>query len=115
MVESKKGAYTPTTQAIITSLTKHDPAVSEALKNVFFNDVPSKVAKWHALFADPLFYPKQNMSLDEMRAIAYKRLKKVADAKLFSIYDFVNDPKNLLTAHEMLSLCDGALATKFTV
>ena len=55
------------------------------------------------------------MSLDEQRAIAYKRLKKVADAKLFSIYDFVNDPKNLLTAHEMLSYCDGSLATKFTV
>jgi acyl-CoA oxidase len=47
--------------------------------------------------------------------MAYKRLKKVADAKLFSIYDFINDPKNLLTAHEMLSYADGALATKFTV
>ena len=55
------------------------------------------------------------MTLDEMRAIAYKRLKKVADSKLFSIYDFVNDPKNLLTAHEMLSYIDGSLSTKFTV
>jgi len=55
------------------------------------------------------------MSLDQQRDIAFKRLKKVADAKLFSIYDFENDPKNLLTAHEMLSYVDGALATKFTV
>jgi hypothetical protein len=55
------------------------------------------------------------MTLNEMRDIAFKRLKKVADAKLFSIYDFVNDPKNLLTAHEMLSYVDGSLATKFTV
>lgn len=50
-----------------------------------------------------------------MRELAYKRLKKVADAKLFSVYDFQNDPKNLLTAHEMLAQADGALATKFTV
>lgn len=39
----------------------------------------------------------------------------MADSKLFSIFDFVNDPKNLLTAHEMLSWVDGSLATKFTV
>ncbi len=47
--------------------------------------------------------------------MAYARLKKVADAKLFSIFDFDNDPKNLITAHEMLSWVDGALSTKFTV
>jgi len=42
-------------------------------------------------------------------------LKKVSDHKLFSIFDFNNDPKNLLTAHEMLGYTDGSLATKFTV
>lgn len=50
-----------------------------------------------------------------MRALAYKRLKKVSDAKLFSIFNFENDPKNLFTAHEMLGYVDGSLATKFTV
>ena len=50
-----------------------------------------------------------------MRELAYKRLKKVADARLFSVYDFQNDPKNLLTAHELLAQAAGALATKFTV
>jgi acyl-CoA oxidase len=42
-------------------------------------------------------------------------LKKDADAKLFSIYDFERDLKNLLTAHEMLFYVDGSLVTKFTV
>jgi len=39
----------------------------------------------------------------------------VSEHKLFSIFDFNNDPKNLLTAHEMLGYTDGSLATKFTV
>ena len=62
-----------------------------------------------------MFYPKQNISLDEQRELAYKRLKKVTDSKLVSIFDFDNDPKNILTAHEMLGMVDGSLATKFTV
>lgn len=113
--ESKKEKYTPATIAVMDKLRQCDDQVVEALKPVFFNDNPDKVAKWHNLFKDPVFFPKQNMTLDEQRDIAYKRLKKVADAKLFSIYDFINEPKNLLTAHEMLCLADGALVTKFTV
>lgn len=114
-MSSSKERYTEATAGIINQLKQCDDAVVLKLKNVLFNDNPEKVAKWHALFKDPVFYPKQYMTLDEQRDIAYKRLKKVADSKLFSIYDFINNPKNLLTAHEMLSCCDGVLATKFTV
>jgi hypothetical protein len=39
--------------------------VVAALKPVFFNDKPEKVDKWYALFKDPIFYPKQHMTLDE--------------------------------------------------
>jgi acyl-CoA oxidase len=67
------------------------------------------------LFKDPIFFPKQNLSLDEQRDLAFRRLKKVSEAKLFSIWDFERDPKNLLTAHEMLAYVDGSLAIKFTV
>jgi acyl-CoA oxidase len=67
------------------------------------------------LFKDPAFFPIYDTPLDAHRALAYQRLKKVSEAKLFSIYDFDNDPKNLFTAHEMLGLVDGSLATKFTV
>jgi len=55
------------------------------------------------------------LSLDEDRDLAYKRIKAVADSKLFSIFDFDNDPINLFTAHEMLGQVNGSLATKFTV
>jgi len=39
----------------------------------------------------------------------------VCDEKLVSIFDFQNDPKNIFTAHEMLGVVNGSLATKFTV
>jgi acyl-CoA oxidase len=104
-----------TTKAIMQQLRQSDEQTAKKLKALFFNDNPDKVTKWHKLFHDPIFYPKQDMPLDEQRAIAYKRLKKVADSGLFSIYDFVKDPKNLLTAHEMLSYVDGSMSTKFTV
>lgn len=67
------------------------------------------------MFEDPIFRPQFNLSLDAQRDLAYKRLKKVHDSKLFSIFDFENDKKNVFTAHEMLGMIDGSLATKFTV
>ncbi len=96
-------------------LRAYDPEIKEQLQKALLNDNPAKIEKWKKLFEDPIFFPKQDITLDEKRALAYKRLKKVSDAKLFSIYDFVNDPKNLFTAHEMLGQVDGSLATKFTV
>ena len=115
MAENSNKVQAPTTQHIITQLKKFDQTSSDRLKQLLFNDDPKKVEKWHELFKDPVFFPKQNLSLDEQRDLAYKRLKKVADSRLFSIWDFQRDPKNLLTAHEMLSYVDGSLATKFTV
>jgi acyl-CoA oxidase len=115
MVDKQSTEKAVTTEQIIASLRKFDQTSSDRLKQLLFNDDPSKVGKWHALLKDPIFFPKQDMTLDEQRDLAYKRLKKVADAKLFSIWDFERDPKNLLTAHEMLSYVDGALAIKFTV
>lgn len=114
MVEAAKN-NTSTSEEIVKNLRKYDEVTSNRLGELLFNDKPEKIQKWHALFKDSVFFPKQNLTLDQQRDIAFKRLKKVADAKLFSIYDFDLDPKNILTAHEMLSYVDGSLATKFTV
>jgi acyl-CoA oxidase len=65
---------------------------------------------------DPIFASKYRFKdLHEDRTIAFQRLKKIADAKLFSIFDFQNDPVNLFTCHEILGTVDGSVATKFTV
>jgi len=67
------------------------------------------------LLNDPVFDYKFDMPLNHMRDLAYAQIKKVTDAKLVSIFDFKNDPKNIFTAHEMMGLVNGNLATKFTV
>lgn len=83
---------------------------------MLFGDKLEKREKWHKLVAsDPVFEAKYNLTLDQERQLAYDRLKAVSDAKLFSIFDFDNDPTNLFTAHEQLGAIDGSLATKFTV
>ena len=47
------------------SLRQYDPEVAEVFKSLLFNDDPSKVAKWHAIFKDPVFFPKNDMSLKD--------------------------------------------------
>jgi hypothetical protein len=86
MVESKKSISA--TQEIVNNLRKCDETTSKRLAELLYNDKPEKIQKWHALFKDSIFFPKQSLTLDQQRDIAFKRLKKVADAKLFSIYDF---------------------------
>jgi len=71
---------------------------------MLFGDKLEKRAKWEKLFREnPIFIPKHSISFDEQREHAYKKIKAVADAKLFSIFDFQNDPINLFTCHEMLA------------
>lgn len=55
------------------------------------------------------------MPLASMRDMAYAQIKRVTEEKLFSVFDFDNDKKNIFTAHEMLGNINGSLATKFTV
>ena len=56
---------------------------------MLFGDDLKKRDKWFKLLEDPVFESKYQFdNLDEERDIAFRRLKKVADAKLFSIFDF---------------------------
>lgn len=49
------------------------------------------------------------------RDLAYKQLKKVADSGLVSVLNFIHDPTNIFTAHEMIGSVAGSTTTKFTV
>lgn len=83
---------------------------------MLFGDDLKKRDRWHKVFQDPIFHSKYKFDdLNQEREIAFKRLKKIAEAKLFSIFDFKNDPINLFTSHEQLGTIDGNLSTKFTV
>ncbi len=65
MVDKQSTQKAVTTEQIIASLRKFDQTSSDRLKQLLFNDDPKKVEKWHTLFKDPIFFPKQNMTLDE--------------------------------------------------
>ena len=82
-------------------LTSYDEESSNFLRDMMFGDDLAKRQKWSDLIDNnPIFYPKYNLTLDEQRDLAYKRIKCVSDAGLFSIFDFQNDPVNLFTCHE---------------
>ena len=85
------------------------------MKRTLFNDDWEKWEKWNKLAADPIFEHKFDMPLASMRDMAYAQIKRVTEEKLFSVFDFDNDKKNIFTAHEMLGNINGSLATKFTV
>ncbi|CDW91262.1 acyl-oxidase [Stylonychia lemnae] len=83
--------------------------------DIIFGDKPEKRAKWFELFKDPVFVPKWNVTLEQTREDAYQMLKKVTDAKIVSVTDFLHDPTNIFTAHEFLGQVNPSTGTKFTV
>lgn len=97
-------------------LKNYDADSSNVLRDMLYGDDLKKRDRWFKLFEDPIFHLKfKYESLAEERLYAFKRLKRVADEKLFSIFDFRNDPINIFTAHEMLGLVCPSTVTKFTV
>lgn len=67
------------------------------------------------LFEDPIWAPIFQAPLAAHRDLAYKQLKKVADSGIVSVLNFVHDPTNIFTAHQMIGTVSGSTATKFTV
>jgi acyl-CoA oxidase len=104
-----------TTQPEVEQLKLYDADASNYLRDMLFGDNLEKRNKWFELMKNPIFTPKYMLTLDQQRELAMQRIQVVSDAKLFSIFDFENDPINIFTAHEMLGQMDGGLATKFTV
>lgn len=53
-------------------------------------------------FNDKLFVPVYDISLRDAKELALERLKKVISTKVVSIRDFVTNPENIFTVHEMV-------------
>lgn len=80
------------------------------------HDNHEKRAKFRKILSeDPLMTPKYNISLDEERELALKRLKKLCDKGFISVLDFKNNPLWIFAAHELVAVVDAAMATKMTV
>ena len=80
------------------------------------HDNHDKRAKFRKIFSeDPLMTPKYNISLDEERDLALKRLKTLCNQGFISVLDFKSNPHWIFAAHEMAAVVDAAMATKMTV
>lgn len=62
-----------------------------------------------------LFKPKYNISIDEERDLALKRLQALCDNNFISVLDFKNNPLRIFAAHELAVIVDPAMTTKMTV
>ena len=91
---------------------KNDFAQISPLLNSVNQDTRSKCIE---LFKDKLFIPEYDVSIREQKEVALRRLQKLSDSRIVSVRDFINNPENIFTLHEMLGFVDGSLATKFTV
>lgn len=67
------------------------------------------------LSEDPLMKPKYNISVDEERDLALRRLKKLCDQGFISVMDFRHNPLWIFAAHELGVVVDGSMAVKMTV
>ena len=87
-----------------------------AMTRLLDHDNHEKRAKFREILSvDPLMTPKYNISLDEERELALKRLKKLCDKGFISVLDFKNNPLWIFAAHELVAVVDAAMATKMTV
>jgi len=54
------------------------------------------------IFKDKVFTPQYDISLRGHKELAFDRLKKVMEKKPCSVKDFLTDPNNIFTMHEMV-------------
>eukprot|EP01083_Nonionella_stella_P007396 21382_1 len=95
----------------------HDRSLNVAeLRNILDHDnIAMRNALRRLLQRDPIFAPQFHLSLSQERDLALARLKKFTDTKLFSVRDFVDNPRAIFAAHECAGFADGSMATKMTV
>mgnify|MGYP002787528552 CR=1 FL=1 len=87
------------------------------LNHVLEPDNRENRAALKELFKNKLFVPRFDLTLNEQRDLAYKRLKAVCTppGKYISVHNFIDNPLNIFAVHEMAGLVDGSMATKLTV
>ena len=59
--------------------------------------------------------PRYNISLEEERDLALRRLQRICDNKFISVLDFWNNPLRVFAAHELTAIIDPAMTVKMTV
>jgi len=86
----------------------------KALKDLMDHDNIEMRDRFRKFLQQDLYKPRYNLTLEEERELALKRLQAICDAGFISVMDFVNNPLRIFAAHE-LAVIDPAMGTKMTV
>jgi acyl-CoA oxidase len=65
---------------------------------------PETRKKIFELAKDPLFTPVYDISIRNEKELAQQRLKLVSSVKAVSIRDFLTNPENIFTMHELVNI-----------
>jgi acyl-CoA oxidase len=71
--------------------------------------------KFREFISEPVMVPRYNISLDEERDLALRRLQRICDSGFISVLDFWHNPLRIFAAHELAAVIDPAMTTKMTV
>jgi len=71
--------------------------------------------EFRKFISEPVMVPRYNISLEEERELALKRLQRICDNNFISVLDFWNNPLRVFAAHELAAIIDPAMTTKMTV
>jgi len=86
----------------------------KAMKDLLDHDNVEMRDRFRKFLAQDLYKPRYNLTLDEERELALKRLTAICDAGFISVLNFVDNPLRIFAAHE-LAVIDPAMGTKMTV
>lgn len=87
----------------------------EKLKHLLDHDNHEMRDRFRKFLEGSIFTQKFNISLEEERDLAYKRLKEVCNNDFISVLDFKTNPYRIFAAHELFTAVDPAACTKMTV
>jgi len=87
----------------------------EEMTSLLDHDNHNMRRDFRKFMSDPVMTPKYDISLEEERDIALKRLQRICDAGFISVTDFWHNPLRIFAAHEISAVIDPAMTTKMTV
>jgi len=87
----------------------------EKLTALLDHDNHQMRADFRKFISEPVMVPRYNISLEEERDLALRRLQRICDNKFISVLDFWNNPLRIFAAHELTAIIDPAMTTKMTV
>merc|ERR1719225_891593 len=87
----------------------------EKLTHLLDHDNHEMRQKFREFISEPVMIPRYNISLEEERELALRRLQRICDNKFISVLDFWNNPLRIFAAHELAAIIDPAMTTKMTV